>query len=119
MNDKTGDKNFYCVGVDVFVWNNDWINHFSESSVQALKTIAHFEIKAISNRGTRVWPGERPAFALTDTFRIRFFGISQTENLGNEKILFLLDTLNKLNLNWVHIEKLHRTSTKLLFSEMQ
>ena len=112
-------EHFFCVGVDIFVWKNEWKFGFSDLAVEPFKNLPDFEIKGVSNRGTRIWPGDRPSFELTDIFRIRFVSKNQNVNLSSEKILELLKIFNANGLNWVHIEKLHRSEEKNLFSEMQ
>ena len=112
-------EHFFCIGVDIFIWKNEWKKGFSDAAVEPFKKNAFFDIKGVSNRGTRIWPGDRPSFELTDLFRLRFLAKNQNENLTSEKIMGLLEVFNSNQLNWVHIEKLHRTEDKNLFSEMQ
>ncbi len=107
-------NSFDCVGVDVFLRIQD----FGVSTPAFLQKVTSFELKALSNRGTRVWPGDRPNFELTDIFRARFMP-KTTGAITQDQIVGLLTELNKLNVEWVHLEKLHRLDDKNVFSEMQ
>lgn len=107
--------NFKCIGVDVFVFCKRLpVEEFPKLAQQTFK---NFKLKAVSNRGTRVWPGDRPSFHLTDIYRCRFVS-EPTGNLSQEEIVEFLSDLNKLGLVWVHLEKLHSENNQNLFSEM-
>jgi hypothetical protein len=104
-----------CIGVDVFLR----FENYDPKKIDSLKQLGAFHLKALSNRGTRVWPGDRPAFELTDIFRARFQFESGQSATSQANIIELLKVLNELNIEWVHLEKLHVDGNKILFSEMQ
>lgn len=98
------------VGVDVFVQ----MSRLPELPA-ALKGHA-LQMKMISNRGTKVWPGELPPIHLTDVFCCRFMG-----NSGDveSQILDLLSALEKAGWRWVHLEKLMEFEGKAGYSVAQ
>ena len=83
-----------------------------------IKNIAGFELKGISNRGQKVWPGEAPTIALTDVFRCRFV-ISAGGDAAPSKITELLAALDAAGLAWTHAEKLLRFNNQAQYSLMQ
>jgi len=103
------------VGVDIFV-------HSKTLPVETFPVLEEkvegFSLKGISNRGTRVWPGERPNILCVDIYRCRF-DKNNWSSITQEEIVSLLAHLNKLGLEWVHIEKLHEINGQRAFSAMQ
>jgi hypothetical protein len=93
-----------CVGLDVFLYSPTGLP-------QPPGKLAGFELTVISNRGTKVWPGECPKIHLTDVFRCRF--------RGDGPALTLLAELERAGFQWVHIEKLHEIGGKPMFSLAQ
>jgi isocitrate dehydrogenase (NAD+) len=83
-------------GVDVF------IRHHGLPKLPA--QAGPFKPTLISNRGTKVWPGEPLDITLVNVHRCRFTSASPATN---RDVLQLLDTLEKQGLEWMHIEKLH------------
>ena len=108
-------KNFKCVGVDIFV-SQEKIP-VTTHPVFASTTWGNFKLKAVSNRGTCVWPDREVNFALTDVFRCRIMS-SNNEVLSQKQIIDILKNLDEWGLSWVHLEKLHADGDKKLFSEM-
>ncbi len=91
------------VGMDVFV--------VSSGLPKVPEKIAGFELKAISNRGTKVWPGATPSIQLTDSFGCRYLS-------PNPQPLALLEALEKAGFTWVHVEKLHDFGDKPGYSAL-
>lgn len=63
------------------------------------------QLKVVSNRGTKVWPGEAPNIHLTDHFRCRYVK-SSGEGLSTSEVSELLSSIENAGMDWVHIEKL-------------
>lgn len=91
-------------GVDVFVVSNG-IPKLSEDW-------GDFSLKAISNRGTQVWP-KTPPIQLTDLFQCRFMLKS---NATKASVTALLAQLDQQNITWSHVEKLLEFNGKDGFS---
>jgi hypothetical protein len=86
------------VGVDVFVTQEGL------PTLGALKS--RLELKTISNRGTKVWPGPLPPIHLTDVHGCRFRPKSGSDEVASKEVLELLAELEAAGLSWVHVEKL-------------
>jgi hypothetical protein len=97
------------VGLDVFV------RHEGIPALPAGVDLGPFELKVISNRGTKVWPGNAPKIHLTDVFTCRFVH----KGAGAVPALDLLGKLEKLGFEWVHIEKLLEIDGKPGFAVAQ
>jgi hypothetical protein len=95
------------VGVDVFIAQKE-IPQFS-------KSFAGLELKSISNRGTKVWPAQDIRFELCDLFQCRF--MATHEVVSQPQIVALLQELNSLGFDFVHVEKLLQINGKIGFSE--
>jgi len=93
-----------CVGIDVFLYSANGMPRPPEK-------LLGYELKIISNRGTKIWPGELPKINLTDVYRCRY--------RGEGGPLALLGEIEKLGFHWVHIEKLHNINGKDCFSVAQ
>ncbi|MBS1983934.1 MAG: hypothetical protein JST16_07155 [Bdellovibrionales bacterium] len=102
------DSSFRLVGADVF------IRHTGLPVALAKVEVSGFELKIMSNRGTKVWPGTLPNIHLTDVFRCRFMAKSQPID-----VLSLLGKIEKAGFEWVHVEKLHELNGKPGFSLAQ
>jgi hypothetical protein len=98
------------VGVDIFVVQKD---------LPALKeNLGRFELKMISNRGTKVWPGPTPEIHLTDVHVCRFRPVGNP-SCSHEEVLELVMTLQRKGYEWVHIEKLLEIRGQPAFSVAQ
>ncbi len=93
-----------CVGIDVFVYTDKGLP-------KVPTTLAGFELKVISNRGTKVWPGDLPKINLTDVYSCRFRGTGSP--------IELLQAVEKAGFTWVHVEKLHEIDGKEMFAKAQ
>ena len=87
-----------CVGVDIFV--------VSTQTPQVPEKNKGLELKHITNRGSKVWPGKSPSIEMTDLFTLRYQKAGATE-VSDLEILELLQELSKGH-QWVHVEKLQR-----------
>ena len=97
------------VGVDVFVAQKDL------PVVQG--AIAGFELKAITNRGAKVWPGQDIRGELCDVFGCRFKPAAGGF-VEQSAIVSLLQELVTRGFDFVHVERLLEINGKNAFSEM-
>ena len=77
-------------GVDVFI---DWRGEAPSDLAGVLVPAAgeDFELKIISNRGQRVWPGDAPETFVTDQWRCRFMATGQATNAAIVALLGRID----------------------------
>ncbi len=97
------------VGVDVFI---------RQASIPKLTqgpAVGDFELKVISNRGTKVWPGNPPNIHMTDVYTCRFI----YKGSSIPPALELIGKLEALGFEWVHIEKLLEIDGKPGFAVAQ
>lgn len=87
-----------CVGVDIFV--------VSAQIPKVPEKNQKLELKHITNRGSKVWPGNNPSIEMTDLFTLRYQKAG-SEEVSDAEIIELLQELSK-NSHWVHLEKLQR-----------
>ena len=95
------------VGIDIFVQSN--------GMPQLPESIGKLTLSMISNRRTKVYPGNVPDILLVDCFRTRWMG---SEVLTNNDILDFLNNFPK-EYTWVHIEKLHNEGETPMYSKAQ
>jgi NAD-dependent isocitrate dehydrogenase len=94
-------------GADVFV---------QHGPVPAMpERVGPFTLKMISNRGTKVWPGEAPDILLVDWYRCRYVADGQATDA---QLLELLGEVGK-HYPWMHVEKLLVADGKALYSKAQ
>lgn len=74
-------------------------------------------LKMISNRGTRVYPGETQADCV-DHWRCRFLNRNGGE-ISDRQIYSLLHALSDAHIKWVHIEKLRKMGDSLSYTKAQ
>lgn len=98
------------VGTDVFVRTDKMPALKSDADLGA------FELKMISNRGTKVWPGKAPAINMTDVYSCRFMYKGSDAKVPVTELLAKLD---KLGWEWVHVEKLLEINGKAGFTVAQ
>jgi len=92
-------------GVDVFI---------TQAAVPKLDAqYGKFKSVLISNRGTKIWPGEAPKIELVDVFRCRF----KADGIAHSEVLELLKTLESRGFEWVHIEKLLEIDGEAAYSK--
>jgi isocitrate dehydrogenase len=93
-------------GVDVFM--------YSIGLPRLPEEISGLKLKSISNRGVLVWPGNLPPVDMTDLFQARF--VAPTGTASPDQITSLLEDLDRLKVEWVHVEKLLLLNGKEAFS---
>ena len=65
------------------------------------KNIGKFTLRLISNRGTKIYPGEIPDIVIVDCQRCRYIA---DEEVTQSDIMDFLNAFPK-ELSWMHIEK--------------
>ena len=78
--------------------------------------VGPFTLKLMSNRGTKVWPGELPDILLVDHFRCRYIADGE---ISREDVLQLLSTVTAAGMKWVHVELLHQAAGEARYSKAQ
>lgn len=100
------------VGVDVFLVKSDGLPLPKNLPSPWIHTL-------ISNRGTKIWPGELPNIELVNVHRCRFTKNGKFDPVQNQQIHDLLSALVSQGFEWVHVEKLLRVDGKNSFSLAQ
>ncbi|MBC8124467.1 MAG: isocitrate dehydrogenase [Candidatus Kapabacteria bacterium] len=95
-------------GVDVFVENRGLPVPPAE--------IGPFTLRMISNRGTKVWPGDLPDILLVDQFQCRY---RSNDSITRTDVLRLLEELTAHGLRWSHVELLHEAAGQARYSKAQ
>lgn len=94
-------------GLDIFVRTTD---------ISLLpKSLGKLTLTMVSNRGTKIYPGEIPDIVIVDCQRCRY---TSEQNLTNADILEFLQMFPS-ELPWMHIEKLHEENGVALYSKAQ
>jgi len=99
------------IGVDVFVEYADGIPPVPEK-------VGTLSLKMISNRGTKVYPGNLPLIWLVNHHRCRYVAPEGSE-VNNSDVLALLTAMMEKNIQWMHIEKLQTFDGENGFSKAQ
>lgn len=94
------------VGVDVFV---DWTGGGGDQLAAALGGVEGdgLQLKAISNRGTRVWPDGSPETFCTDHWCCRYVAADMKHGVGPMAIVGILERLAGRKLDCVKTENLY------------
>lgn len=103
-------------GADVFVETSQPIQLFGQKLEEISKDLP-VKLKLISCSGVQVYPSSltEPKDVL-DFLRCRF--VSKTnENVSDEELMMLLNTINQNDCRWTHVEKLNIFDGKLGFSK--
>ena len=98
---------FDLIGADIFL-QHEGLPHPPEA-------VGKFTLQWISNRGTKIWPGDLPDILLVDCHRCRYLSEGVVED---GEVMGLLTELEAAGLRWVHVEKLHMLDGKHGFSEV-
>lgn len=103
------------IGIDIFVEYLDGLPPLPEQ-------VGNLKLKMVSNRGTKVYPGEVPNIYLVDHHRCRY--ISTDENgeeakINDQDVLLLVQELSKRNIDWMHVEKLQNFDGVAGYSKAQ
>jgi hypothetical protein len=93
-------------GVDVYIW--------SDQTPDLPKQHGPFELKLISNRGTKIYPGPVPDMELLDWPRCRF--VSESE-VTDGQVDELVSHLSSLGFRWTKCQKLFRKDGVNQYSE--
>lgn len=91
------------VGVDVFV---DWSNGSVDELAAKLKGLGveGLDLKMITNRGVKVWPGGVPETFCTDHWRCRY--MSESGSVSHKQIVSLLDRVEATGVDFIKTENL-------------
>ena len=96
------------VGVDAFI---DWVESDREPDVlgSGLEAAAgpDFQLKMITNRGVKVYPGGFPETFKTDHWRCRFVAAGEGTTLTNQSIVGLLGRLGEAGYDVIKTENLY------------
>jgi hypothetical protein len=100
-------------------WNIHGIDVFVRSKTGSIpvlpETIGSFKLAMISNRGTKIYPGNAPDILMVDHYRCRFYA---QQPVQREDIISMLTAFPK-DYPWMHVEILHNEGDTPLFSKAQ
>jgi len=93
-------------GVDVFVYSEIAASEIAPlvDSLQGAEGDV-FELKLITNRGTKIWPEGLAETFCTDHWRCRYYGKAKQINLSS--VIDLLDRLEKRGIDIIKVENLY------------
>jgi isocitrate dehydrogenase len=77
------------------------------------------KIKAVSNRGVKVWPGGFDETNVVDVWRCRFFADPEGGTVTHQQIVSLLSRCIAADGNFVKMELLYRFDGKPVYSAIQ
>jgi hypothetical protein len=97
------------LGIDVFIRHQEFPIKLTQQSFKNGK------LTIVSNRGTKIWPGDLPPIHLTDVHRCRFMFAKP----GGEPAIDLLKEIENAGFEWVHIEKLLEINGQAKFAKAQ
>jgi isocitrate dehydrogenase len=103
------------VGVDVFIHQQD-ISPDELASKLDRASGDGLQIKLITNRGVKVWPGGFPETLCTDHWRCRFKMSGNSEEVTHDQILRLLRRIREENLDFIKTEHLCTLNGEPAFS---
>lgn len=94
-----------CVGIDVFIHSKLPTEklHKGLSSVQT----SPLELKMISNRGVRVWPGGQPETFCIDQWRCRYMHQEKNRHMTPAEMIVLLKQLSEKGFDIIKTENLY------------
>ncbi len=103
------------VGVDVYL---EWHDGNAEKLGQIFKNVSSdsLELKAITNRGARVWPNGIPETFLTDHWRARFLPFQPDTSIMHEQIINLLRRITAAGFDFIKTENLYTFDGKAEYS---
>ncbi len=108
----------FLVGVDVYLdWQGDDIN----SLAKQIKNIADGELKLqmISSKGLKIWPVNITNKIDGDYFSLRFVPDNHEKITTHQEVVYLLNKMLAIDLDFVQIENLYSFDDKLGFSLSQ
>jgi isocitrate dehydrogenase len=96
------------VGVDVFAdWDEPGRNPADlAQTLSAAGETAQMRLTMITNRGTKVWPGELPATMRTDHWRCRFTDAGSGQPVTHQRIVGLLGAIAERGIDFIKTEHL-------------
>jgi isocitrate dehydrogenase len=106
------------VGVDVYLdWQGDDIN----SLAKQIQSIADGKLKLqmISSKGLKIWPVNITNKLDGDYFSLRFVPDNHEKITTHQEVVYLLNNMSAINLDFVQIENLYSFDDKLGFSLSQ
>lgn len=92
-------------GVDLFVEANLFPEELGKK-VESLVASMPFTLKAISSRGTRVYPPTGTVLDVTDMYTCRFMAKDSTADVSDSQVFELLQKVAS-QIKWTHVEKLN------------
>lgn len=103
------------VGVDVFL---EWIEGNAEQLGEAFKKTSYsgLELKAITNRGARVWPNGLPETFTTDHWRGRFLATQAGTSVTHAQVTGLLQHIAEAGFDFIKTENLYTFDGKAEYS---
>ncbi len=105
------------VGVDVFIESIEGVETIGKR-LEGLAKETTLQLKMISNRGVKVYPGSAGFADCVDHWRCRFMLDSTTDELSDAVIISLLTRVGA-HFRWMHLEKLAEFDGKPGFSKAQ
>lgn len=103
------------VGVDIFLeWSKGNANQLGE----AFRRVSNngLELKAITNRGARVWPDGLPETFTTDHWRGRFLARQAGEQVSHAQVVELLQHVAEAGFDFIKTENLYTFDGKVAYS---
>jgi isocitrate dehydrogenase len=95
------------LGVDVFV---HWPDQNPDALAEKVKAVADtnkFELKMVSNRGTKVWPHGMQETFKTDHWRLRFKAPDFVTSVSHQDIIEVLSRLDRAGFDFIKTENLY------------
>lgn len=111
---KAGSVKKELVGVDVFI---QWTSKL-ETLVSHLNSlgIRNVKLKAINNRGVKVWPTQMPETLCSDCWRCRFAREDKEHPLAYQQVIDLLNAMTEKKLDITQVQSLYLIDDKRSFS---
>lgn len=105
------------VGVDVYL---EWSKGTPDQLGEAFKQVCHngLELKAITNRGARVWPNGMPETFTTDHWRGRFMPAKSGEKVTHAQVVELLQHVAEAGFDFIKTENLYTFDGKPEYSTL-
>lgn len=106
------------VGVDVYL---DWYRGTADELGEAMRKLDGdgVRIKAISNRGVKVWPGGATETFCSDHWRCRFIAETEGNNITHAQISSLLSRAAQSGFDFIKTENLYNFDGKPGYSHAQ
>lgn len=103
------------VGVDVYL---DWKQGLPDQLGAALKKISNqgLELRAITNRGARVWPNGLPETFTTDHWRARYVSSQAGKAVSHTQVVTLLQQIADAGFDFIKTENLYTFNGKAEYS---